>query len=142
MSSKPARRQRHRPKALRTLHAPARTNDAEARRRVIPPPARPRLRSPRFVRYPPGRYSALSISSGPDRLRSSVPVGETQARLPSKGGSFMEKRGLDRALHRRDVLKLGFAGLFASQLFLLGELARVPERLSLATAPRLPDIQF
>src|SRR5262249_8329999 len=64
-------------KALRTLHAPARTHDAEAQRRVVPPPARPRLRPPRFVRYPPGGYSALSISSGPDGLRSSVPVGET-----------------------------------------------------------------
>ena len=44
----------------------------------------------------------------------------------------MEKRGLDRALHRRDVLKLGLAGLFASQLFLLDELARTPDRLGLA----------
>lgn len=54
----------------------------------------------------------------------------------------MEGRGLDHALHRRDVLKLGVAGLFASQLFLLSRLARVPDRLSLAAAPPLPDIQF
>ncbi|HKF16942.1 MAG TPA: hypothetical protein VKF14_07120 [Candidatus Dormibacteraeota bacterium] len=54
----------------------------------------------------------------------------------------MEKRGLDRALHRRDVLKLGLAGLVASELFLLNQLARMPERLSLAVAPSLPDIQF
>ena len=54
----------------------------------------------------------------------------------------MEKRRLYRALHRRDVVKLGFAGLFASQLFVLDQLAKMPDRLGLAVAPPLPDIQF
>src|SRR5438105_15913563 len=54
----------------------------------------------------------------------------------------MEKRRLDRAPSRRDVLRFGLAGVLASELAVLDELVQVPVRLAMAAAPRLPDIQF
>ena len=54
----------------------------------------------------------------------------------------MEKRLLDRAPSRRDVLRFGLAGVLASELAVLDELVQVPIRLAMAAAPRLPDIQF
>src|SRR2546429_5238202 len=45
-----------------------------------------------------------------------------------------------QAVSRRSVLKVGAAGLLASQMALLEKLAWMPDRLALA-APALPDIQ-
>src|SRR5262245_43600816 len=53
----------------------------------------------------------------------------------------LERRELRRAVSRRSLLKVGAAGLLASQAGLLQRLARVPDRVALA-ASGLPDIQF
>ncbi len=51
------------------------------------------------------------------------------------------ERAFERAVSRRSLLKAGAAGLLASQVALLEQLAWVPDRLALA-ASSLPDIQF